>query len=278
MSLKEAISKRRSTRTYLKESFGLTETNEISAVILKNQSVVGPFDHSFDLTFNINDEKVVDGKKISTYGLLKNVPSFIGGVSDNTFESLVDFGYIFERTILDLTTLGYDTCWLGGTFKRKHYFQELKDNRIIPAISPVGHKAKKRSLVDRTIRNVAQSTTRLPLNELFKDIEDRPIISNISYPIIDSLSLVRVAPSASNKQPWRAIVDEKRKSIHFYLLRNEGYGETLKYDIQALDIGIALCHFEIGLESHHMKYRQVVQDDYPIYSEAQYVISYKLGK
>lgn len=54
--------------------------------------------------------------------------------------------------------------------------------------------------------------------------------------------MVRIAPSASNKQPWRIVMDGN--NFHFFLCRNKGYGKALGFDIQRLDIGIAMCHFE----------------------------------
>jgi hypothetical protein len=70
---------------------------------------------------------------------------------------------------------------------------------------------------------------------------------------------VRIAPSASNKQPWRVVKDGQY--WHFYLQRTPGYRrDPLKIlldlcDLQRLDMGIALCHFELtarelGLAGH----------------------------
>lgn len=58
--------------------------------------------------------------------------------------------------------------------------------------------------------------------------------------------MLRLAPSASNKQPWRVLVDNEK--FHFYLARNKGYGEALGYDVQKIDIGIAMCHFELTMQ------------------------------
>jgi hypothetical protein len=71
--------------------------------------------------------------------------------------------------------------------------------------------------------------------------------------------MVRIGPSASNKQPWRIIKDGNR--IHFYLQRTPGYRESLLMrlitvaDLQRIDMGIAMNHFEmtsleLGLKGH----------------------------
>jgi hypothetical protein len=64
------------------------------------------------------------------------------------------------------------------------------------------------------------------------------------------LEMVCWAPSASNKQPWRIVrIDD---AWHFYLQRTKGYGKgTMLFsilrlaDLQRVDMGIAMCHFEL---------------------------------
>ncbi|TLN24073.1 nitroreductase, partial [bacterium] len=64
------------------------------------------------------------------------------------------------------------------------------------------------------------------------------------------LEMVRLAPSASNKQPWRIL--RQGRNWHFYLQRTKGYREmamgrfTGIADIQRIDMGIAMCHFELA--------------------------------
>jgi hypothetical protein len=62
---------------------------------------------------------------------------------------------------------------------------------------------------------------------------------------------VRMAPSASNKQPWRIV--RTGADWHFYLQRTKGYGKGSPIfrllrltDLQRVDLGIALCHFELA--------------------------------
>jgi hypothetical protein len=67
--------------------------------------------------------------------------------------------------------------------------------------------------------------------------------------------MVRIGPSASNKQPWRIIRDGK--NWHLFIQRSFFYGpRTLGLvgiaDMPRVDAGIAMCHFgltarELGL-------------------------------
>jgi nitroreductase len=62
--------------------------------------------------------------------------------------------------------------------------------------------------------------------------------------------MVRLGPSASNKQPWRVM--KNGDSWHFFLARTRGYGQGRfrrtgrAADMQRLDMGIAMCHFELA--------------------------------
>ena len=63
--------------------------------------------------------------------------------------------------------------------------------------------------------------------------------------------MVRWAPSAVNKQPWRIIVSGH--DFHFYEKRDKGYISDKTGDLQKIDVGIALCHFMMGVEEHGEK-------------------------
>ena len=58
--------------------------------------------------------------------------------------------------------------------------------------------------------------------------------------------MVRWAPSAVNKQSWRIIVSDH--DFHFYEKRSKGYFSEQTGDLQKIDVGIALCHFVMGIE------------------------------
>jgi hypothetical protein len=128
------------------------------------------------------------------------------------------------------------------------------------------------------IRNSAKSQSRLPLSHLFKNYADfSNVVLDLDDPIIHSLSLVRRAPSASNKQPWRAYVDNN--DVHFYLERTQNYPRvSLKYDIQALDIGIALSHFKIGVEYFKKKVTYFKSTNPKEIPNKEYVISVHISK
>ena len=70
--------------------------------------------------------------------------------------------------------------------------------------------------------------------------------------------MVRWAPSAVNKQPWRVVLSGK--AAHFYEKRSRGYVDGAGWDLQKIDLGIALCHFACGLEEQGIDWRLAVAD------------------
>jgi nitroreductase len=248
----EAMNNRISIRTYKKTPLTQQDLSKVEQIMKEIELEKGPFGNHIS-TFFYNSsyvDKDVD-VKIGTYGFIKNAPHFIGGITKNSFQHIVDFGFIFEKLILRLTELELGTVWLGGTFNRKALNHIIADDEIIPALTAVGYKSQKTTLRDKTTRHLAKSNHRKPVEDLFfEQTIETPI--HLNHRLIEHLQHVRFAPSASNKQPWRLII--QNDSIDFYLQRNKNYAQILPFDIQALDIGIAICHFTLSLEDKHIEY------------------------
>lgn len=184
-------------------------------------------------------------EKLGTYGMIAGANAFLVGVIGQQGASALEFGYCFERVVLFATDLDLGTCWLGGTFNRSEFAQKanLQAEEWIPIVSPVGGRRAKPRLMDGMVRAVAGSNKRKPWSELFFDGSvPNPLSEQSAGAYFQPLEMVRLAPSASNKQPWR-IVQEKDR-YHFFLCRTKGYLAS-RYDMQMNDIGIAKCHFEL---------------------------------
>ena len=91
----------------------------------------------------------------------------------------------------------------------------------------------------------------------------------------DVLEMVRWAPSAVYKQPWRIIL--KDGIYHFYEKKDKGYVNEATGDLQKIDVGIALCHFIMGLEEKGKEAEVIISDlkaDIP--DDAEYIVSVKV--
>ena len=192
-------------------------------------------------------------KKLGTYGVISGANSFIVGIIDKDEKNALEFGYLFEKIILAATDLGLQTCWLGGTFKKSNFEQKssLHENEIIPIVSPVGIKKEKPRVFESAMRAVIGASKRKPWNELFFEKNNSvPLSEQNADKYAIPLEMVRLGPSASNKQPWRIIKD--KSLFHFFLCRTKGYGVT-NFDMQKNDLGIAKCHFELSANELGLK-------------------------
>lgn len=192
---------------------------------------------------------VVEGGsgKLGTYGFIKGARTFFAGCVKKGGRDMEGFGYAFEKAVLFATALGLGTCWLGGTFKRAAFMALVKpDHEYMPAISPFGYAAEKKTLTEKVVAAGAGARKRKRFGEVFFDGSAKKPLFIDEGPLRTCLEMVRVAPSASNKQPWRVI--RCGGKLHFYLAEDKYYaGNTLYgFCMQRIDMGIAACHFELA--------------------------------
>jgi hypothetical protein len=188
---------------------------------------------------------------LGTYGFIRGATGFILGAVEEADRNLEDFGYEIQRIVLSATAIGLGTCWLGGTFTRSAFAAKmgLRHGETMPAVVSVGHSAEEPRIVDRAIRLGAGSDTRLPWERLFFDRSfGAPLSCEAAGRFAVPLEMVRLGPSASNRQPWRIVKDDH--VFHFYLQRSGGYRQVNARlfgipDVQRIDMGIAMCHFEL---------------------------------
>ena len=199
-----------------------------------------------------------DLRGLGTYGFIKNPTGFIIGAMGPGDKNLEGFGYLMERNVLFATDLGLGTCWLGGTFTRSSFSRRIgtKRGETIPAVISTGYAADAGGSGD-PIRRMAGSDRRLPWEAIFFDARfGNPLAPHAAGAYTEVLEMVRMGPSASNKQPWRIVREGSR--WHFYLQRTPGYaavgvGKLVGIaDLQRVDVGIAMCHLaltaaELGL-------------------------------
>ena len=247
----DLIKQRTSTRTYQKRVMD-DEKRKVLTQFLRSLHV-GPLGNStrFELVAATpGDSKTLRG--LGTYGFIKNPAGFIVGTTIDGGNSLEDFGFQMEAAILYATDLGLGTCWLGGTFTKSRFVKRISAGagEILPAVTSVGYPAHEPRRLDGEIRQRAKSDRRLSWERLFfKTRLGEPISKGDAGEYAIPLEMVRLGPSASNRQPWRIVRDEE--AWHFYLRRTRGYldkrsARLLKLeDLQRVDIGIAMCHFEL---------------------------------
>jgi hypothetical protein len=136
----------------------------------------------------------------------------------------------------------------------------------VPAVTPVGYAAEKRRLADNLMRQAIGADNRKPVEGVYFESDfDNP--AKPQEVLKEIMNCVRIAPSASNKQPWRivsTIRDSKSgiRDYNFYLERDKNYIYPAG---QNIDMGIAMCHFEyacaeLGVKGNWMIKKPEVDD------------------
>ena len=233
-SIIEQIKNRRSVRSYTGEPL----SGEHKQLILNYiASLQAPF--GVKARINLIHTNTDNGKvKLGTYG-------FVGGASDFltlVYEEspLADEGsaYLFEQVVLFCTELGLGTCWLGGSFSRKNFGNQLvlQPNEKLRIVSPVGYTSDKKRLWETISGSDKNHASRKPFGTYFFDNDfSQPLSEEKAGDFRIPLEMVRIAPSANNSQPWRIVL--QKDTVHFYYRPAMG-------GFSAIDLGIAICHFE----------------------------------
>ncbi len=255
MNLQEIIRERYSVRSYLEEPIA----DETQAKLLASLAMLerGPLGSKIRFRLIAATQEDRDSLRgLGTYGFIKNPTGFITGAVEEADLALEDFGYMMEKAVLEATALGLGTCWLGGSFTKSSFAEKTgkRANEIIPAVVATGYATSEAQARD-WLRRGARADTRLPWETMYFDGSFcQPLTSSAQAGgYAAALEMVRLAPSASNKQPWRILKDGRH--WHFYCQRTPGYGigswffSLLRLaDLQRLDVGIAMCHFALTVE------------------------------
>ena len=157
------------------------------------------------------------------------------------------FGYSFQHFLLCAQSLGLGGVWLGGTMDRPAFEKAiaLREDEMMPCVSPLGVPAAKMSLVESLMRKGIKADSRAPFESLFFEGDfSRPLTPAAAGPLAAPLEAIRLGPSAVNKQPWRVVVTPG--AAHFYLRHAPGFGGGAAGNMQKVDLGIALCHFALA--------------------------------
>ena len=185
------------------------------------------------------------------------------------------FGYEFETIVLYAWSLGVGTTWIAGTLDRPAFEKamELAPGEVMPCVSPLGYPAGKMSLKETMMRKGVKADSRLPFGKLFFDGGfHTPLTPEKAGEAAALLEMVRWAPSAVNKQPWRVVVTGG--DAHFYEKKSKGFAGKDGWDLQKIDVGIAMSHLAAGLAERGAKADFTFADPgLPMPADTEYIAS-----
>lgn len=237
-SLKEAVASRRSVRTFSDRPVSEALKQQLLEYAAGLQNPLGP-----KLRIQlIETQSAPKGEKLGTYGIITGAKTYLAVTVPQTAHAAEAVGYEFEQLVLYAASLGLGTCWLGGTFNRSAFAAQIEigEQEMFPILSPVGWPQKQR-LFEQVFRRNLKADRRKPWDTLFFDDDfEKPLTPEAAGTYAEPLELLRQAPSAVNKQPWRVL----RTADGFHFFQKGGMGGEM--DMQRIDLGIAVCHFHLS--------------------------------
>ena len=233
-SIEDSIRNRYSVRSYNGEKLSEEIIEEIEEYV---NTLDNPFGKKVRVRL-VKKERYDGVVKLGTYGVISGANYYLVAVCEKGEFELEALGYTFEKAILYCTSLGLDSVWLGASFSKSAFEKtiNLKENEILPVISPIGYKGGKGSFIASFIKD--HRNNRKDFSDLFYDKDFSKSFIKKEDIYSRALEMVRLAPSSINSQPWRIVINEG--DFHIY---NIG-----KAKMNRIDIGIALCHLDLFLK------------------------------
>ena len=261
MDIIQAMKERRSVRSYNGEPLSTSVVSDLRKIIDDSYS---PFGGNVTIRLKYFDLK---GEfKPSTYGVITGASDFfLMGIGDDE-DSALTAGFRFEQVVLKAWEMGLGTCWIAGTYKGSQFDKDEKwpEGESLKIICPVGYPEKQRFL-EKMMRLTVGSDKRKPFSDLFfEDDFKKPLDPENKFS--EALRMLRLAPSSTNSQPWRALV--KGDEVMFYY--------KPKSPVSVLDTGIGICHFYETEKYNGFEGRFEKAADFPAPPEDwRYLVSYK---
>ena len=252
MKILDIMRKRRSVRTFDGNALRPEDAQKILECAEKAETPYG-----IPIVWKLLDAKK-DGLSSS---VIVGTDTYIAGKMKKVAHAEEAFGYAFEEIVLFAESLGVGTTWIAGTMDRGAFEKamDLADGEAMPCVSPLGYPAKKMSLRESMMRKGVKADTRMRPSELFFDGSfGSPLPEDKAGKLAEALEAVRLAPSAVNKQPWRVVVCGDK--AHFYEKHSKGYVTPDGWDVQKIDMGIALCHFALAAKECGMEASLQISD------------------
>ncbi|MDE6497594.1 MAG: nitroreductase family protein [Muribaculaceae bacterium] len=228
MNIIEAMKERRSVRTF--DGKGISADQKAAL----EHSIAGagsPFGGS--VTIRLKQFDLKSGYRPGTYGMIRGAELFFLLAFGPDEASALSAGFRFEQVVLEAWHAGLGTCWIAGTFKGSDFQhgESWPTGEELKVVCPVGIAAAP-TLTEKIARFAVGSKNRKPFDSLFFSGDfSTPVSPDDTFH--EALEMMRLAPSSTNSQPWRALVTGS--TVHFYY--------APKSSISVLDTGIGIRHF-----------------------------------
>lgn len=159
--------------------------------------------------------------------------------------TLMKVGYLFERIILFAVSRNIGTCWIGGRENTNILLNHLKEKKVERkdfGFDPSNEQIICMSPINKEKNIKVPRAPRFPNDHLFFEGNlDNPLdISKLPKGYQEAFNLVKWAPNSVNTQKWRIIKEVGKNIFHFFTNPSSSFYTNI-------DIGIAISHWEIGM-------------------------------
>ena len=211
MTIQQALQARHSVRAYTKQPIEGEVLAAMEAEIARCNEQSG-----LSMRLCLNDPEAIKG--LWAYGAFENADNYIVLAGPDTDELYRLCGYWGERLVLFAETLGLNTCWIAGSYKKGRVKKRLRDGETLAAIISIGYAAKPgKPHKSKTFDQVTEVTGEVP--DWFKN----------------GVEAALLAPTAINQQRFRFVLRNGKASL-----------KALSGPYALIDAGIVQYHFEIG--------------------------------
>ncbi len=236
MTLQEAIQFRHSVRQYKDIAIEAEKIAQLRALIDKLNSEAGLHIQL------VTNEPNAFSQGMAKYGKFSGISNYIAMVCKKGEDTTL--GYYGEQVVLLAQTLGLNTCWVGLTFSKQPDSYEVRDGEHLVCLVPVGYGATQgvQHPQKKTVDDVAE----------VKD-EKGKVKGESNFPVwfVRGVEAALLAPTAVNQQLFRFVLHDGNKveaKKAFSLTNGMGYAPV--------DLGIAMCHFEIGAGKENFEWKE----------------------
>lgn len=239
------VRERISVRKYRPEP--LSAESQIHFLSILKELETGPFGSRLRFAFVAAREgDFAEMRGLGTYGAIEKPQAYLLAAVKDSAAARYDYGWALQRAVLKAQDLGWGSCWLGGNFTKGSFSARMgvQPGEILPAVLSFGYPVRPFSETPQRKRK--------DFSELFFEADGRtPLTPESAGAYALPLEMVRLAPSAVNRQPWRVIREGSTFRFHLvrdpYLTRGLARFFVKDRDLQSVDMGIALCHFDLGV-------------------------------
>ncbi len=236
---KEAILARHSVRQYINKPIETEKITQLQALIDQSNQEAG-----LHTQLVVNEPKAFSGG-LAKYGKFSGVSNYIAMIAPKDKD--VELGYYGEQVVLLAQTLGLNTCWVGLTYSKQPDRYEIREGEVLNSVIALGYGATQGTQhpQKKTVADVCEDKRNLTANS------DGGLTSNLPEWFICGVEAALLAPTAVNQQLFRFVLLDGNK-----VEAKKAFSMTNGMGYAPVDLGIAMCHFEIGAGKENFEWKE----------------------